>query len=84
MELCQSDILFELNSNDLSEIDGGTFWGAVSGGLTVVSGVAGVVAGAGLCATPEPTGLSKFAGVSTIVVSVGLICSGASTIASNV
>lgn len=84
MELCINNMFTELNEYSLYQIDGGTFWGVVSGVAEVIAGVAEVVGGVALLLVPEPTMTTKIAGVSAIIVGGATIGGGIATIASNI
>jgi|LSQX01.1.fsa_nt_gb hypothetical protein len=83
MELCCEYNFTELGENSLCLIEGGTFWGVVSGVAEVIAGAAAVVGGAALFVVPEPTTLTKIAGVGSIAVGVAGIGSGIATISNN-
>ena len=74
----------ELELFELFDVEGGTVWGVVNGVFTTISGVAGVVCGAALLVAPEPTGLSKVAAVSAIIVGVATAIGGIATVANNI
>ena len=82
MEICINSFI-ELDDSSLSQVDGGTFWGWVSGAATVVVGVAAVVGGIALLGVPEPTTLTKCAGVGGIAVGLATIGAGLATCANN-
>ena len=84
MELCANNCLNTLNDYELQEINGGTGWGVAEGVAGTIGGVAEVAVGITLLCTPEPTGGTKFVGVTTIIAGVGQITGGAVAIASNI
>lgn len=83
MSIAISNNFVELNYNDSINIEGGTFWGKVSGGATVVAGAATVVGGGALLATPEPTLTTKFAGYGAVTTGTTMIGTGLAAIANN-
>ncbi|WP_310601579.1 hypothetical protein [Anaerosporobacter sp.] len=79
MELSVNNQFMNLSLDELILIDGGTFWGVVSGVAGVVCGVAEVIGGVIVCATA-----SKIGGGVAIVKGVATVGGGISVIVSNV
>ncbi len=74
---------YEMNVVELEMIEGGSFWGVVGGGLTVIAGAAEVVGGVALCLVPEPTMATKVGGGAAIVTGASTVIGGIVQIASN-
>ena len=83
MQYCLCEGFNELNKDFLMDIDGGTFWGMVSGVASVVAGAAEVAGGVVLICVPDPTTATKFGGAGAIATGVATISGGAVTIAQN-
>jgi hypothetical protein len=83
MELCINDNFYLLDENQLINIEGGSFWGFVSGVASCIAGAAIVIGSAALLLAPEPTSTTKFAGGAGIFIGVATFLGGCATIGNN-
>lgn len=84
MDICLDDKFVYLSNDYLTDVNGGSLWGIVSGVFETAAGVFGIVGGIALLGIPEPTTVTKFAGVAAIVAGGAVVLSGLATIGSNI
>ena len=68
MYSCCADIggSSNLTYEEMIDLDGGSFWGAVGGILDCIAGLATGAGGVLLCLVPEPTMTTKYGGIRAI------------------